>query len=148
MGLLTFDKKSMNNEEKLALLNASTNDYLLKTLEISFTELGDDYLVAKMPVNERVYQPDRVLHGGATFALAETVGSVASYIFSKNDDQIVRGIEMSGNHLRSVNSGYVYARAESIHKGRTTQIWQIRITDEEDKMVSLIKLTTITLPKK
>ena len=148
MGLLTFDKKSMNNEEKLALLNASTNDYLLKTLEISFTELGDDYLVAKMPVNERVYQPDRVLHGGATFALAETVGSVASYIFSKSDDQIVRGIEMSGNHLRSVSSGYVYARAESIHKGRTTQIWQIRITDEEDKMVSLIKLTTITLPKK
>ena len=83
----------MNNKEKLALLNASANDYLLKTLEISFTELGDDYLVAKMPVNERVYQPDRVLHGGATFALAETVGSVASYIFSKNDDQIVRGID-------------------------------------------------------
>ena len=138
----------MDNAQKLALLNQSTNNFLLKTLSISFTELGDDYLVAKMPVNERVYQPDGVLHGGATFALAETVGSVASYIFAKNKHQIVRGIEMSGNHLRSVSSGHVYARAESIHKGRTTQIWQIRVTDDEDKLVSLIKLTTITLPQK
>lgn len=138
----------MDNAQKLALLNQSTNNFLLKTLSISFTELGDDYLVAKMPVNERVYQPDGVLHGGATFALAETVGSVASYIFAKNEHQIVRGIEMSGNHLRSVSSGHVYARAESIHKGRTTQIWQIRVTDDEDKLVSLIKLTTITLPQK
>ena len=138
----------MDNAQKLVLLNQSTNNFLLKTLSISFTELGDDYLVAKMPVNERVYQPDGVLHGGATFALAETVGSVASFIFAKNESQIVRGIEMSGNHLRSVSSGHVYARAESIHKGRTTQIWQIRVTDDEDKLVSLIKLTTITLPQK
>ncbi|MCH1518412.1 MAG: hotdog fold thioesterase [Flavobacteriaceae bacterium] len=138
----------MENADKLALLNKSSQNYLIETLGISFTELGDDYLVAKMPVNERVYQPDGVLHGGATFALAETVGSVASYLFAKTDDQIVRGIEMSGNHLRSVSSGYVHARAESIHKGRTTQIWQIRVTDDEDQLISLLKLTTITLPKK
>ncbi len=86
----------MTNAEKLVLLNQSTNNYLLKTLAISFTELGEDYLVAKMPVNERVFQPDRVLHGGATFALAETVGSVASYLFAKGENQMVRGIEMSG----------------------------------------------------
>ena len=73
----------MENADKLVLLNQSTNNYLLKTLNISFTELGDEYLVAKMPVNESVYQPDRVLHGGATFALAETVGSVASYLFAR-----------------------------------------------------------------
>ena len=138
----------MENADKLALLNKSSQNYLIETLGISFTKLGDDYLVAKMPVNERVYQPDGVLHGGATFALAETVGSVASYLFAKTDDQIVRGIEMSGNHLRSVSSGYVHARAESIHKGRTTQIWQIRVTDDEDQLISLLKLTTITLPKK
>jgi len=138
----------MENADKLALLNKSSQNYLIETLGISFTELGDDYLVAKMPVNERVYQPDGVLHGGATFALAETVGSVASYLFAKTDDQIVRGIEMSGNHLRSVSSGYVHARAESIHKGRTTQIWQIRVTDDDDQLISLLKLTTITLPKK
>jgi 1,4-dihydroxy-2-naphthoyl-CoA hydrolase len=143
-----FEKKAMENADKLALLNESSNNFLIKTLNIKFTELGDDYLVASMPVNERVYQPDGVLHGGATFALAETVGSVASYLFAKTDDQIVRGIEMSGNHLRSVSSGYVHARAESIHKGRTTQIWQIRVTDDEDQLISLLKLTTIILPKK
>jgi 1,4-dihydroxy-2-naphthoyl-CoA hydrolase len=143
-----FEKKAMENADKLALLNESSNNFLIKTLDIKFTELGDDYLVACMPVNERVYQPDGVLHGGATFALAETVGSVASYLFAKTDDQIVRGIEMSGNHLRSVSSGHVHAKAESIHKGRTTQIWQIRVTDDEDQLISLLKLTTIILPKK
>ena len=143
-----FEKKAMENADKLALLNESSNNFLIKTLDIKFTELGEDYLVASMPVNERVYQPDGVLHGGATFALAETVGSVASYLFAKTDDQIVRGIEMSGNHLRSVSSGNVHAKAESIHKGRTTQIWQIRVTDDEDQLISLLKLTTIILPKK
>lgn len=138
----------MENADKLALLNQSTNNYLLKTLDISFTELGDDYLIAKMPVNESVYQPDRILHGGATFALAETVGSVAAYLFAKSDDQMVRGIEMSGNHLKSVSSGHVYARASSIHNGKTTQIWEIRVTDDQAELISLIKLTTITLPKK
>ena len=138
----------MENADKLALLNQSTNNYLLKTLDISFTELGNDYLIAKMPVNESVYQPDRILHGGATFALAETVGSVAAYLFAKSDDQMVRGIEMSGNHLKSVSSGHVYARASSIHNGKTTQIWEIRVTDDQAELISLIKLTTITLPKK
>lgn len=138
----------MDNSEKLDILNQTINSQLTKTLRIRFTELGEDYLIAKMPVNERVYQPDGVLHGGATFALAETVGSVASHLFARKGDQIVRGIEMSGNHLKSVSSGHVYARAESIHLGRTTQIWQIRVTDDDDQLISLIKLTTITLSKK
>ena len=138
----------MENAEKLALLNKSSQNYLIETLGISFTERSDDYLFAKMSVNERVYQPDRMLYGGATFALAETVGSVSSYLFAKTDDQIERGIEMSGNHLCSVSSGHVHARAESIHKRRTTEIWQNRVIDDEDQLISLLKLTTITLPKK
>lgn len=137
----------MKNTEKLNLLNQTLNNYLTKTLDIQFVELGKDYLVAKMPVNSRVFQPEGVLHGGATFALAETVGSVASYLFARKDNQIVRGIEMSGNHLKSVSSGHVYARAESIHLGKTTQIWQIRVTDDNEDLISLIKLTTITLSK-
>lgn len=137
----------MKNTEKLNLLNQTLNNNLTKTLDIQFVELGEDYLVAKMPVNSRVFQPDGVLHGGATFALAETVGSVASYLFARKDNQIVRGIEMSGNHLKSVSSGHVYARAESIHLGKTTQIWQIRVTDDNEDLISLIKLTTITLSK-
>ena len=138
----------MNNAEKLVLLNQTQENTLLETLDIQFTEVGDDYLVAKMPVNERVYQPDGILHGGATFALAETVGSVASVVFAKAQNVQVRGIEMSGNHLRSVKTGNVYAKAQAIHLGRTTQIWEIRVTDEEEKLVSLIKLTTLSLPKK
>ena len=138
----------MNNAEKLVLLNQTQKNTLLETLDIQFTEVGDDYLVAKMPVNERVYQPDGILHGGATFALAETVGSVASVVFAKAKNVQVRGIEMSGNHLRSVKTGNVYAKAQAIHLGRTTQIWEIRVTDEEEKLVSLIKLTTLSLPKK
>ena len=138
----------MNNAEKLVLLNQTQKNTLLETLDIQFTEVGDDYLVAKMPVNERVYQPDGILHGGATFALAETVGSVASVVFAKAQNVQVRGIEMSGNHLRSVKTGNVYAKTQAIHLGRTTQIWEIRVTDEEEKLVSLIKLTTLSLPKK
>ena len=138
----------MNNAEKLVLLNQTQKNTLLETLDIQFTAVGDDYLVAKMPVNERVYQPDGILHGGATFALAETVGSVASVVFAKAQNVQVRGIEMSGNHLRSVKTGNVYAKAMAIHLGRTTQIWEIRVTDEEEKLVSLIKLTTLSLPKK
>ncbi len=138
----------MNNADKLILLNQSQKNTLLETLNIEFTVLEDDHLIAKMPVNERVYQPDGILHGGATFALAETVGSVASVVFAKSQNVQIRGIEMSGNHLRSVKSGHVYARAEAIHLGRTTQIWDIKVTDDHDKLVSLIKLTTLSLPKK
>jgi 1,4-dihydroxy-2-naphthoyl-CoA hydrolase len=138
----------VDNAEKLELLNQTLDNHLTKTLAIRFTELGENYLVGKMPVNDRVFQPDGVLHGGATFALAETVGSVASHLFARKGDQIVRGIEMSGNHLKSVSQGHVYARADSIHLGQTTQIWQIRVTDDDDHLISLIKLTTITLSKK
>lgn len=138
----------MNNAETLLLLNQTQQNTLLETLNIEFTALEDDHLIAKMPVNERVYQPDGILHGGATFALAETVGSVASIVFAKSEKVQVRGIEMSGNHLRSVKSGHVYAKAKAIHLGRTTQIWEIKVTDDDDKLVSLIKLTTLSLPKK
>lgn len=120
----------------------------METLDIEFTEVGDDFLVARMPVTPKVHQPDGVLHGGATMALAESVGSLASYIFLDNKEVFVRGIEISGNHVRSVTQGYVYARATAIHKGRTTQLWEIKVTDQEGHLVSLIKLTNISLPKK
>jgi uncharacterized protein (TIGR00369 family) len=101
-----------------------------------------------MPVNSRVYQPDGVLHGGATVALAESVGSFAAHIFLNLNEVFVRGIEISANHLKSVKEGYVYAKATFIHRGRTTQLLQIHITDDNNQLVSLCKLTTIALPKK
>ncbi len=120
---------------------------LMETLEISFDEVGKDYLVAKMPVTSRVHQPDGVLHGGAMVALAESVGSAASHIFHDLNKFYIRGIEISANHVKSVAEGFVYARAEAVHKGRTTQLWEIKIRDEEENLISVVKLTTIALPK-
>lgn len=120
----------------------------METLDIEFVELGEDYVVAKMPVNSKVHQPDGVLHGGASVALAETVGSVASFIFLDEKNYFIRGIEISANHVKGVREGFVYAKAEFLHKGRTTQLWDIKIRDEEDNLISAVKLTTIALPKK
>lgn len=137
----------MTQEEILNLCSKVCKNTLMETLNIEFTEAGEDYLIAKMPVTSRVHQPDGILHGGATVALAESVGSMASYVFLNTEDFFIRGIEISANHLKSIKEGEVFARASFIHKGRTTQLWDIRITDAEDNLISIVKLTTITLPK-
>lgn len=137
----------MTKEEMLQLSKKVCKNTLMETLEIEFTEIGDDYIIAKMPVNSRVHQPDGVLHGGASVAIAESVGSMASYVFLNTDEFFVRGIEISANHLKSIKEGWVFAKATFIHKGRTTQLFEIRITDEAANLISLVKLTTIALPK-
>ncbi|APG59231.1 PaaI family thioesterase [Christiangramia salexigens] len=137
----------MTKEEMLQLSKKVCKNTLMETLEIEFTEIGEDFLIAKMPVNSRVHQPDGVLHGGASVALAESVGSMASYVFLDTDKFFVRGIEISANHVKSISEGFVYAKATFIHKGRTTQLFEIRITDEQEKLISVVKLTTIALPK-
>ena len=138
----------MTKEEILELSKKVCKNTLMETLEIEFTEIGDDYLIAKMPVTSRVHQPDGVLHGGASVALAESVGSMASYVFLDTEKFYIRGIEISANHLKSISEGVVFARASFIHKGRTTQLFEIRITDEDQNLISIVKLTTIALPKK
>ena len=120
---------------------------LMETLGIEYIDITDDSLVARMPVNSKVHQPDGLLHGGATVALAESVGSAAAFIFLDGNDFGIRGIEISANHVKGVRSGYVYAKAKIIHRGRTTQLWQVPIVNEEDELISMVKLTTITLRK-
>lgn len=137
----------MNKTDLLKQINARCQNTLMETLDIEFTQLGEDFVEARMPVTPKVHQPDGVLHGGASVALAETVGSVASLIFSKHKNKIVRGIEISANHLKSITSGYITARAEILHNGRTTQLWDIKIRNEEQELISVVKLTTITLVK-
>lgn len=137
----------MTQEEILELSKKVSKNTLMETLDIEFTEAGDDYLVARMPVTSKVHQPDGVLHGGASVALAESVGSLASYVFLNTEEFFVRGIEISANHLKSISEGFVFAKASFIHKGRTTQLWEIKITDEQNNLISLVKLTTIALPK-
>ncbi|PQJ15120.1 PaaI family thioesterase [Aureicoccus marinus] len=131
----------------LGICNETTKGTLMETLNIEYVDVGQNFLIARMPVGPAVYQPDGVLHGGATAALAESVGSAACYVFLNAQENIIRGIEISANHVKGVREGYVYARAELLHKGRTTQLWNIRVTNESDALVSLCKLTTITLPK-
>ncbi|HMB63043.1 MAG TPA: PaaI family thioesterase [Eudoraea sp.] len=134
-------------EKILKVCNEIRKGTLMETLEMEYTDVGENYLVAKMPVTSKVYQPDGVLHGGATAALAESVASAASYVFLDGQKFFVRGIELSANHVKSIREGEVFARATLLHKGRTTQLWEIRVTDKDDNLVSFCKLTTIALPK-
>ncbi len=120
---------------------------LMTTLAIKFVKAEDKELTAQMPVNSAVHQPMGLLHGGATAALAESVGSTASHLFVDPKQFEVRGIELSINHLRSKKSGLIYATAKPIHIGRTTHLWEIVITDEQDKLIAHAKLTNIVLKK-
>jgi uncharacterized protein (TIGR00369 family) len=117
----------------------------METLEIEFIDAGEDFLVAKMPVNPRIHQPMGLLHGGASVALAESVGSAASMLFVNPEESEIRGIEISANHLRSKKEGIVFGTAKIIHKGRSLHLWEIKITDEEGKLISLCKLTNMVL---
>lgn len=135
-------------EKILKICNESSKGTLMETLGMEFIDVGENFLVAKMPVTPKVYQPDGVLHGGATVALAESVGSAASYIFLDGKEFIVRGLEISANHVKSVREGEIFAKATVVHKGRTTQIWDIKVTDQEGNLVSICKLTTIALARK
>ena len=137
-----------HKDKILKVCNESAKNTMMETLQIEFIDVGADYLVAKMPVNSKVHQPDGVLHGGATVALAETVGSMASYIFLDAQKMFVRGIEIAANHVKAVRDGEVFARAIIVHKGRTTQLWDIKITNAAGDLISVCKLTTIALPRK
>ena len=121
---------------------------LMETLNIEYTNVGEDFLEAKMPVNSSVHQPAGLLHGGASIALAESVGSAASALFIDSSTHEVRGIEISANHIKSKRDGIVTATARLINKGRSIHLWEIRITDEEGVLISLCKLTNMILDRK
>ena len=120
---------------------------LVSKLGIVFTDVGENFLEAKMEVTPSHHQPAGVLHGGATAALAETVGSSAAAIFSKKSNTLLRGVELSINHVRGISEGFVFAKAIPIHNGRTMQLWKISIVDENQKNISFAKLTTLTIDK-
>ena len=137
-----------HKEKILSICNQIRKGTLMETLDIEYVDVGENFLIARMPVSPKVHQPDGVLHGGASVALAESVGSAASYVFLDGNNFYIRGIEIAANHVKSTRDGFVYAKASILHKGRTTQLWEIRITDGEGQLISNCKLTTIALPKK
>ena len=141
----------MNNQLSLEKANAMGQSTLIDFLEIRFIEIGEDYIIAKMPVNEKTCQPNRILHGGASAALAETTGSIAAMLLANPDPEnyLVLGIDIMMNHVREVEFGkQVFAKASLLHKGKTLQHWDVKITNEEGKLVSYGKHTTIITKKR
>lgn len=138
----------MDKTQILELCKNFCKNTLMQTLNIEYIDVGKDFLTAKMPVNSTVHQPMGLLHGGASVALAESVGSAASMLFVNPEEYEVRGIEISANHLKSKREGEVFATARIIHKGSKLHLWEIKITDENNQLISLCKLTNMILPKR
>ncbi len=140
---MVFDKNII-----IAKCNELSKNTLMQTLEIEYIDAGEDFLVAKMPVTAKVHQPMGLLHGGASVALAESVGSAASLLFSNFNEREIRGIEISANHVKAKRDGVIYGTARIIHKGASLHLWEIKITDEKGDLISLCKLTNMVLPRK
>jgi len=135
-------KKIWKREFKLDILNNFSENSCPGYLEIEFTEYGDDYIIARMPVNEKTVQPMRILHGGASVVLAETVGSVAATLCISDADKTAVGVSINASHLRPAREGSVVtATCTPIRLGRTLHVWDIKIRDEKDRMTCICRLT-------
>lgn len=148
---LTLKKNKMiwKNKPNLELINMSGTNTLVAHLGIEFVELGEDYLIAKMPVDTRTRQPAGLLHGGASAALAETVGSVASLLtLNEIGKQFPVGVELNANHLNSIKSGEVFAKVSPIKIGNRLHVWDIRIYDIDQRPICVSRLTTMIITRK
>jgi 1,4-dihydroxy-2-naphthoyl-CoA hydrolase len=130
----------------LARINGWSRGTMMETLDIHFTEAGDDWIRATMPVDHRTQQPFGLLHGGASVVLAETIGSTAALLTLDVEKEIAVGLDINANHIRGVRSGLVTGTAKAVHLGRTTQVWEIRIEEEAGKLVCLSRLTMAVIP--
>lgn len=128
-------------------LNEICRNTMVDSLGIEFTETGEDFLKAKMPVDQRTLQPMGILHGGASLALAETIGGAASYNLVDLTKYNVVGMQINANHIGSVSSGFVYAKATLVHKGTRTHVWDITITDETGRKISVSRITNMVIEK-
>lgn len=131
--------------EKLNSLSVNT---LAANLGIEFTEIGDDYLVAKMPVDHRTHQPFGLLHGGASVALAETLGSVAAYCCVDQKTQYCVGLDINANHIKGVKSGFVHGTTRPVHVGKKTHVWEIKITTEANELVCISRITMAVIDRR
>ncbi|MDX9765566.1 MAG: hotdog fold thioesterase [Chiayiivirga sp.] len=132
----------------LAAINASGADSMVAHLGITVTEQGEDFLRGTMSVDRRTHQPFGLLHGGASVALAESLGSLAGNLCLDNDASMAVGLEISANHIRAVTSGTVTGTARPLHLGRNTQVWDIRIEDEAGRLVCVSRLTLAVVPRR
>jgi 1,4-dihydroxy-2-naphthoyl-CoA hydrolase len=132
----------------LEQINALSVNTLAANIGIEFIAINEDSLVAKMPVDSRTHQPMGLLHGGASVALAETLGSVAATCCINSNEQFCVGLEINANHIKGVSKGFVIGTTKPIHIGKKTQVWEIRITTEENEIVCISRITMAVLDKK
>lgn len=133
----------------IAQMNAFSRNTLNEQIGIECIEIGDDYIVARMPVDHRTHQPAGLLHGGASAALIETIGSMGSSLLLDLEKEQPVGIEINANHVNGVRSGFVRAIGKLVHAGKRTHLWQVDITDEASgKLVCTGRLTVMVIPKK
>ena len=133
--------------ELIEQMNRERRGTLMESLGIEFIGVGENWLEAKMPIDERTMRPGQLLHGGAIMALVETVGSGLTYIGENLEENHVFGIEINGNHIRKAQGSYVIGRAEFIHKGQRTHVVAVNVTDEFGNLASVYRITNVVLPK-
>lgn len=141
--MIWFDKSF-----SIASLSALERNTMSEHVGIEWLEIGDDYLKARMPVDHRTTQPYGFLHGGASCVLAETIGSISSAMVIDTSRFYCVGIEINANHIRSARQGYVTGKCTPLHLGSSTHVWDIRITDEEGKLICISRLTVAILSRK
>ncbi len=134
-------------EMTLTMLNAFSKNTMLEHLGIEFTEIGDDFLIARMPVDHRTKQPLGIMHGGASTVLAETIASTAANCCIDQSKYYCVGLDINTNHIRSISDGFVTGIAKPFHVGRSTQVWGIDIMNVEKKLISVNRLTMATLDR-
>jgi 1,4-dihydroxy-2-naphthoyl-CoA hydrolase len=137
-----------NTDYTVEGINEFSKSCMVGHIGIEFTEIGDDYLKAKMPVDNRTTQPFGVLHGGASVSLAETMGSLGATMIIDINKQFCAGLEINANHIKAAKSGYVHGIASPIHIGKKTQVWEIKISDDEDDLVCISRITVAVIDKK
>lgn len=135
------------HQPSLEQLNNPPRHTAAQQLGIEITEVGPDYIKGRMPVDGRTHQPFGLLHGGASVLLAETLGSLGSWMCVDPQHTACVGLEINANHVRGVRHGWVEGCARPLHIGRTTQVWEIRITDEKDRLVCVSRLTVAVIPQ-
>ena len=138
----------MEKQEKLKRINDSIQNTMTSIIGIEITDIGDDFICGKMPVDERTTQPFGLLHGGASVALAETLGSIGGGIKVYSNNETVVGIEINANHLKSARDGWVYGKAAPIRIGKKIQVWNIEITNDSNDIICVSRLTLAVIPKK
>jgi 1,4-dihydroxy-2-naphthoyl-CoA hydrolase len=141
-------KKLFNSSITPQQLQAFSNNTLIQHLGIEVTRIGEDFLEAKMPVDHRTHQPQGLLHGGASVALAESLGSMAAYCCIDEKTKTCVGLEINANHIKSVKSGYVTGTARPVHVGQRTQVWEIKITNEQLELVCVSRITMAVIDKR